>query len=63
MGKTILMSAMDTRGIRLASTKALTEFLDYMLYYRHDYTTGFDENNEVVSKVRNLDSITAGILC
>lgn len=54
---------MDPRRIRLASRTALAEFLDYMLYYRHNYKTEMDQNDPTIvtrGHVSNLDSVTAG---
>ena len=54
---------MDPRRIRLASRTALAEFLDYMLYYRHNYKADIDENDQTIvtrGHVSNLDSVTAG---
>ena len=58
-----IKSSMDPRRIRLASRTALAEFLDYMLYYRHNYKAEMDENDPTVATrghVSNLDSVTAG---
>lgn len=54
---------MDPRRVRLASRTALAEFLDYMLYYRHNYKADIDENDQTIvtrGHVSNLDSVTAG---
>lgn len=54
---------MDPRRIRLASRTALAEFLDYMLYYRHNYKAEIDENDQTIitrGHVSNLDPVTAG---